>query len=110
MASLSSPTTAWTLLLIAGVLEIVWSTSMKASAGFSHALYTGVTLVAAWLSFWLRVPISTLTYPRRPSRSAIVWWVVCRVMSSPRRTISSFVWMRSALRSQMLQPVISSLW
>jgi quaternary ammonium compound-resistance protein SugE len=53
MASLSSPTTAWTLLLIAGVLEIVWSTSMKASAGFSHALYTGVTLVAAWLSFWL---------------------------------------------------------
>jgi quaternary ammonium compound-resistance protein SugE len=53
MASLSSPAAAWSVLLIAGLLEIVWSTSMKASAGFSHAFYTGVTLVAAWLSFWL---------------------------------------------------------
>lgn len=53
MAALSSPTSAWLLLLVAGVLEIVWSTSMKASAGFSHTLYTVVTLVAAWLSFWL---------------------------------------------------------
>ena len=38
---------------MAGLLEIVWSTSMKASEGFTKHLYTGVTLVAAWLSFWL---------------------------------------------------------
>jgi quaternary ammonium compound-resistance protein SugE len=44
---------AWPLLLVAGLLEIVWSVSMKASDGFTKHTYTGVTLVAAWLSFWL---------------------------------------------------------
>ena len=40
-------------MLVAGLLEIVWSTSMKASEGFTKHLYTGITLIAAWLSFWL---------------------------------------------------------
>ena len=53
MASLSSAASAWTLLLIAGVLEIVWSSSMKASEGFTKHFYTGITLAAAWISFWL---------------------------------------------------------
>ena len=44
---------AWVLLLVAGLLEIVWSVSMKASQGFSKHLFTTITLVAAWLSFWL---------------------------------------------------------
>ena len=50
---MTTPSTAWTLLLFAGLLEIVWSTSMKASDGFTRHVYTGITLVAAWLSFWL---------------------------------------------------------
>ena len=53
MALLSSAVNAWTLLLIAGVLEIVWSSSMKASEGFTNHFYTGITLAAAWISFWL---------------------------------------------------------
>lgn len=53
MASLSASSTAWVILLVAGLLEIVWATSMKASDGFTKHLYTGVTLVAAGLSFWL---------------------------------------------------------
>jgi quaternary ammonium compound-resistance protein SugE len=53
MASLSTSAAAWSLLLIAGLLEIVWSTSMKASDGFTKHFYTGITLAAAWLSFWL---------------------------------------------------------
>lgn len=48
-----SPNMAWVLLLVAGLLEIVWSISMKASHGFTKHNYTAVTLVAAWLSFWL---------------------------------------------------------
>jgi quaternary ammonium compound-resistance protein SugE len=44
---------AWILLLIAGLLEIVWSISMKASHGFSRLSFTVITLVAAGLSFWL---------------------------------------------------------
>ena len=46
-------TAAWILLFIAGLLEIVWSVSMKASAGFTRHQYTALTLVAAGLSFWL---------------------------------------------------------
>lgn len=44
---------AWLLLLIAGLLEIVWSVSMKASHGFTRHHFTTITLVAAALSFWL---------------------------------------------------------
>jgi quaternary ammonium compound-resistance protein SugE len=47
------PTAAWLLLFIAGLLEIVWAISMKASAGFTKHHFTALTLVAAWLSFWL---------------------------------------------------------
>jgi len=53
MPSVSTATTAWILLLIAGVLEVVWSCSMKASDGYTRHLYTGITFIAAWLSFWL---------------------------------------------------------
>jgi quaternary ammonium compound-resistance protein SugE len=48
-----SPTAAWLLLIIAGLLEIVWSVSMKASAGFTEHHFTVLTLIAAGLSFLL---------------------------------------------------------
>lgn len=48
-----TPQLAWLILLVAGLLEVVWSVSMKASEGFSRHIYTTITLVAAWLSFWL---------------------------------------------------------
>jgi len=44
---------AWILLLVAGLLEIVWAVSMKASHGFTKHHFTAITLVAALLSFWL---------------------------------------------------------
>lgn len=49
----ATPNLAWMLLLIAGLLEIVWSVSMKASQGFTKQHFTVVTLVTAGLSFWL---------------------------------------------------------
>lgn len=48
-----TPNLAWVLLLLAGLLEIVWSVSMKASDGFTRHHFTAITLVAAALSFWL---------------------------------------------------------
>jgi len=48
-----TPNVAWLLLAVAGLLEVVWSISMKASEGFTRHLYTAITLVTAWLSFWL---------------------------------------------------------
>ena len=47
-----TPNLAWVLLVIAGLLEIVWSVSMKASHGFTKHHFTAITLVAAGLSFW----------------------------------------------------------
>jgi quaternary ammonium compound-resistance protein SugE len=44
---------AWILLVAAGLLEIVWAISMKASHGFTRHHFTSITLVAAALSFWL---------------------------------------------------------
>jgi len=44
---------AWVLLVVAGLLEIVWSVSMKASDGFTKNHFTAITLAAAVLSFWL---------------------------------------------------------
>ena len=48
-----SNTVAWLVLLAAGLLEVVWSVSMKASEGFTRPPLTAITIVAAWFSFWL---------------------------------------------------------
>ena len=48
-----TPNLAWVLLLVAGLLEIVWSISMKASHGFTKHHFTAITIIAAWLSFGL---------------------------------------------------------
>jgi quaternary ammonium compound-resistance protein SugE len=53
MNAFLSSTNAWVLLAAAGVLEIVWSVSMKASAGFTKVPFAVLTFVAAWISFWL---------------------------------------------------------
>ena len=53
MSATLTPNLAWMLLLVAGLLEIVWSLSMKASEGFTKHQFTTITLAAAALSFWL---------------------------------------------------------
>ncbi|MDB6176592.1 multidrug efflux SMR transporter [Paracoccus sp. Z330] len=44
---------SWLMLFIAGLLEIVWATAMKQSAGFTRPLPTAVMLVGMIASFWL---------------------------------------------------------
>src|SRR5262245_36466264 len=53
MPTTLTPNLAWVLLVIAGLLEVVWAVSMKASHGFTKHHFTVITLVAAGLSFWL---------------------------------------------------------
>lgn len=53
-ALLKNPLTlAWLALLVAGLLEIVWSVAMKASEGFTRGPMTLLTLIAAAASFGL---------------------------------------------------------
>lgn len=44
---------AWFLLLLAGLLEVVWATALKASEGFTRPGYAVLTAVSAAASFWL---------------------------------------------------------
>ncbi|QPF73822.1 multidrug efflux SMR transporter [Roseateles sp. DAIF2] len=52
-ALLNSPAFAWSALLVAGLLEVVWSVAMKASKGFTVWPATTLCLAAAWASFAL---------------------------------------------------------
>lgn len=42
---------AWISLLIAGLFEVVWATTMKLSNGFSHPLWTLATIIGMTISF-----------------------------------------------------------
>src|SRR5688572_8793698 len=53
MTAALSPNMAWVLLGVAGLLEVVWAVSMKASHGFTKHHFTAITFLAAALSFWL---------------------------------------------------------
>jgi quaternary ammonium compound-resistance protein SugE len=65
MTAKLTPNLAWLLLVTAGLLEIVWAISMKASQGFTKHNYTSITITAAVLSFWLlglalrEIPVGT---------------------------------------------------
>mgnify|MGYP000936616530 FL=1 len=47
------PSMPWILLFAAGLLEIVWATAMKYSAGFTKPMPTIVMIVGMIASFWL---------------------------------------------------------
>jgi quaternary ammonium compound-resistance protein SugE len=53
---------AWMFLLVAGLLEIVWSFTMKLSAGFTRGTPTAITILAMVASFAL-LSISMKTLP-----------------------------------------------
>lgn len=53
MALVASATSAWIVLVAAGILEVVWAIGLKYSDGFTRLAPSVVTVVAAALSFWL---------------------------------------------------------
>ena len=60
---------SWICLLIAGIFEVVWSTAMKLSNGFSVLLYSVITVIGMIISFGSLVlatkslPLSLAAYP-----------------------------------------------
>ena len=42
---------AWGYLILAGILEVVWSTALKFSEGFSKLGWSGLTIVGMLASF-----------------------------------------------------------
>ena len=53
--------TAWTYLLIAGLLEIAWAIGLKLSQGFTRPLASALTILGMLASFWfLSLALRTL--------------------------------------------------
>lgn len=65
MLNVQSITAAWLLILVSGILEILFSISLKYSDGFSKPFYSVLAIVSASLSLWLmslslkQIPIGT---------------------------------------------------
>jgi quaternary ammonium compound-resistance protein SugE len=66
-----SPSFAWTLLALAGLLEIAWALGLKYSDGFTRPLPTLLVLAGATASFWLL----SLAMRVLPAGTAYAVWV-----------------------------------
>jgi quaternary ammonium compound-resistance protein SugE len=53
---------AWTMLVIAGLLEIGWATGLKYAAGFTRPLASAITIVLMVASMWL-LAVAVRTIP-----------------------------------------------
>lgn len=62
---------AWTLLVIAGLLEVAWATALKTSEGFTRLWPSIVGVTVAVLSF----AVLTLTLKHLPVGTAYAVWV-----------------------------------
>lgn len=61
----------WIILLVAGLFEVIWAVSMKASNGFTNTVPSIITGVAAFVSFWLLA----MAMKELPLGTAYVVWV-----------------------------------
>jgi quaternary ammonium compound-resistance protein SugE len=63
---------AWSLLVTAGILEVVWLFALKRSESFTHPAYGVASVVVAWLSFALLA----ITLRTIPAGTAYAVWTV----------------------------------
>ncbi|MBN3745177.1 multidrug efflux SMR transporter [Burkholderia sp. Se-20373] len=70
MFVVSSPLAAWSIVVASGLLEVVFSVTMKLSDSYSKALPGGISIVAAVLSVWLM----SLTLKILPLGDAYAVW------------------------------------
>ena len=66
-----SPTLAWVLVVVAGILEVVWALGLKYSDGFTRWVPSAVVLAGAAASFWLL----SLAMRVLPAGTAYAVWV-----------------------------------
>lgn len=62
---------AWSLLLVAGLLEVGWAVGMRYTEGFTRWLPSVIVLALAWLSFYLLA----LAMKTLPVGTAYAVWV-----------------------------------
>lgn len=70
MLVVNSPAVAWFVILLSGMLEVIFSISMKLSDGYSKPWPAAVSIVSAVLSVWLM----GLTLKTLPLGTAYAVW------------------------------------
>ncbi|EKS9887204.1 multidrug efflux SMR transporter [Burkholderia pyrrocinia] len=70
MFVVSSPLAAWSIVVASGLLEVVFSVTMKLSESYTKVLPGGISIVAAVLSVWLM----SLTLTVLPLGDAYAVW------------------------------------
>lgn len=87
-------TLAWTYLLIAGVLEVVWAIGLKFAQGFTQFWASAFTIVAMGASFWcLARAVQTI-----PLGTAYAVWTGIGVLGTATFGMIWFSEPRDALR------------
>ena len=65
---------AWFDLFIAGIFEVVWSTCLKYSHGFTNVMFTVLTFIGMGSGFW-RTRLNRCQWARlMPSGLALARW------------------------------------
>lgn len=70
MFVVNSPALAWSIILVSGALEVIFSVAMKLSDGFSKPWPSSISIIAAVLSVWLM----SLTLKTLPLGTAYAVW------------------------------------
>lgn len=85
---------AWTILVIAGLIEIVWIVALKNSNGFAHTGPGVLSIAISWLSFFM------LAYAMKflPAGTAYAVWTGCGAAGGAIAGILIFGEGRSAIR------------
>ncbi|EON3065343.1 multidrug efflux SMR transporter [Enterococcus hirae] len=86
---------AWFELILAGILEVFWSTMMKWSDGFSKLNYSFYTVIGMIASFYLlskaikQLPMS-LSYPIWPGIGAVGSVIIGVVLFHDKLTLATW--------------------
>jgi len=96
---------AWTILLLAGLLEVVWLVALRHSEGFGRPIYGVVSVVTAWLSFFLLA----LALRTIPAGTAYAVWTGVGAAGGAVAGILLFGESRDAIRLMFIGLIIAGV-
>jgi quaternary ammonium compound-resistance protein SugE len=93
---------AWTILLLAGITEIIWLVALKNSNGFANTWQSLVSIAVSWVSFFM------LAYSLKfiPAGTAYAVWTGCGAAGGALAGMWIFGEDRSALRLGSLSLIV----
>jgi len=96
---------AWTILIFAGVLEVVWLVALRHSESFARPAYSVLSVVIAWLSFLLLA----LALRTIPAGTAYAVWTGVGAAGSAIAGILLFGESREAIRLLFIGLIVAGV-